>query len=378
MKDKICFSKTWVYLVLLVAAVAGFFYVTNYSNQQKLALNSQAATSSSIDSQDCKRKTGDLTATCQIRTTKNGNPSFNCNYLFRTKIASGVAIDGSGKNLYTYDCTSNQYITGKCCIAENYTIPLITLSISRAFTPTQTPIPTKTPTKTPTSTPMPTPTLTLSQILQSSANAFCENLRVKMWGANYKYASDYIYDQNGVLQRDSNGNKLVSCYKLLTSASYLLKNGSTCISESCFRCASTVASGSEANKCNSATPSCFTNTNMTDIQNIVNKFKTAQSTPKLSDYPNKNLLSTYYKYGNIVQTTYDKLDGNGCYLVKGEVRKQVTFSSQTTISSAPAVGICANKKVSAAYCLCATANSGFSVACDEVKRWVGENNFTQR
>jgi len=43
MKDKVCFSKTFTYLVLLVVAIVGFFLVVNYSNQQKLALNSRAS-----------------------------------------------------------------------------------------------------------------------------------------------------------------------------------------------------------------------------------------------------------------------------------------------------------------------------------------------
>ncbi|MEK7597903.1 MAG: hypothetical protein AAB441_04630 [Patescibacteria group bacterium] len=34
--DKICFPKTWTYLVLLVAAVVGGFWVINYANTQKL------------------------------------------------------------------------------------------------------------------------------------------------------------------------------------------------------------------------------------------------------------------------------------------------------------------------------------------------------
>lgn len=43
MKDKFCVSKTLTYLVLLVAAVVGTFYATNYANSQKLTSESQAA-----------------------------------------------------------------------------------------------------------------------------------------------------------------------------------------------------------------------------------------------------------------------------------------------------------------------------------------------
>jgi len=42
MKNKFCFSKTLAYLVFFVAVAVGFFLVVNYTNQQKLALNSQA------------------------------------------------------------------------------------------------------------------------------------------------------------------------------------------------------------------------------------------------------------------------------------------------------------------------------------------------
>jgi hypothetical protein len=43
MKDKFCVSKTLVYLVLLVAAVVGAFYLTQYTNNQTLTSDSEAA-----------------------------------------------------------------------------------------------------------------------------------------------------------------------------------------------------------------------------------------------------------------------------------------------------------------------------------------------
>lgn len=44
MKDnKICFNKTLTYLILLVGAVVGAFYVMNYANNQKVTQNTEAA-----------------------------------------------------------------------------------------------------------------------------------------------------------------------------------------------------------------------------------------------------------------------------------------------------------------------------------------------
>ncbi|MBI5127403.1 hypothetical protein HZA76_03020 [Candidatus Roizmanbacteria bacterium] len=43
MSDKICFNKTLTYLVLLVAAVVGAFYVMNYANSQNLGSTPKAA-----------------------------------------------------------------------------------------------------------------------------------------------------------------------------------------------------------------------------------------------------------------------------------------------------------------------------------------------
>src|SRR3989304_4984917 len=43
MKDKFCISKTLTYLVVLVAAVVGTFFLTNYVNNQKLTSESEAA-----------------------------------------------------------------------------------------------------------------------------------------------------------------------------------------------------------------------------------------------------------------------------------------------------------------------------------------------
>jgi hypothetical protein len=42
-KKKAYFSKTFIYLVLLIAVVAGFFLMVNYATNQKLSLNSMAA-----------------------------------------------------------------------------------------------------------------------------------------------------------------------------------------------------------------------------------------------------------------------------------------------------------------------------------------------
>jgi len=42
-KKKAYFSKTFIYLVLLIATVAGFFLMVNYATNQKLSLNSDAA-----------------------------------------------------------------------------------------------------------------------------------------------------------------------------------------------------------------------------------------------------------------------------------------------------------------------------------------------
>ena len=41
--DKICFPKTLTYLVLLVAAVVGGFYIMNYVNNNRLTSDSEAA-----------------------------------------------------------------------------------------------------------------------------------------------------------------------------------------------------------------------------------------------------------------------------------------------------------------------------------------------
>lgn len=43
-KKKAYFSKTFVYLVLLIAVVAGFFIMVNYVTNQKLSMNSEAST----------------------------------------------------------------------------------------------------------------------------------------------------------------------------------------------------------------------------------------------------------------------------------------------------------------------------------------------
>lgn len=58
-KKKAYFSKTFVYLVLLIAAVAGFFIMVNYATNQKLSMNSEASGTT------CKQRKGDWYRTKQ-------------------------------------------------------------------------------------------------------------------------------------------------------------------------------------------------------------------------------------------------------------------------------------------------------------------------
>lgn len=74
-KKKAYFSKTFIYLVLLIAAVAGFFLMVNYATNQKLSMNSEAAKGGDLCKNNggryyAKKDYGKENATCNQVTKK--------------------------------------------------------------------------------------------------------------------------------------------------------------------------------------------------------------------------------------------------------------------------------------------------------------------
>lgn len=93
MKDKFCVSKTLVYLVVLAAAVVGTFFLTNYTNNQKLTSNSEAA--------------GGKCYWASVKNYPNG-----CGTVTQ---AGSLA---QSYNLPFTEDTSRSTATSKCCVAQ--------------------------------------------------------------------------------------------------------------------------------------------------------------------------------------------------------------------------------------------------------------------
>jgi hypothetical protein len=131
--NKFCVSRTLVYLVLLVIAVVGAFYVMSYSNRQKLNLNSKASSpeaSKQIFFDDfCRKKTGNTRATCGLRSICVGTNRT----LYSPKTPCGYDINGDGK-------LNNMEIVGSCCVDGTVVPPTSTIAPTQtgASAPTQT------------------------------------------------------------------------------------------------------------------------------------------------------------------------------------------------------------------------------------------------
>ncbi|MDO9028308.1 MAG: hypothetical protein Q7U68_05545, partial [Candidatus Roizmanbacteria bacterium] len=110
MKDnKICFSRTLSYLVVLVVVVLGTVVVMNKVNEQKISQKSQAGELNILDHNKCKSKAKDVNAFC----ARNGN----CG-----QYAKPI------RSLINYDCDKNVFKVGRCC----------TPNISKSWLPTPT------------------------------------------------------------------------------------------------------------------------------------------------------------------------------------------------------------------------------------------------
>ncbi len=126
MSDKICFNKTLTYLVLLVAAVVGAFYVMNYANSQKLGGTPKAG------AQTCKGKGGSqwyrdttttaldkrlTTSTNDVTVTEIAGPYDDSYYadqglhcykvVYASKAPSGPTCKGKGGSEWFRDATAD-------------------------------------------------------------------------------------------------------------------------------------------------------------------------------------------------------------------------------------------------------------------------------
>ena len=111
-KKKAYFSKTFIYLVLLIATVAGFFLMVNYATNQKLSMNSEASfnkcqafrkTKKINNCQDVKKQSKDIRNFILCEPGKERDPKYiYCRAVNIDKGKDCRQVGGSGADWYSY------------------------------------------------------------------------------------------------------------------------------------------------------------------------------------------------------------------------------------------------------------------------------------
>ena len=127
MKDKVCISKTFVYLTLFIGFLVGLIYFLSYINSSKKVLNSKAEGITSIPNQlapspsPCSRRYDYLDIyDNKIHKAKTSNIKSNtCEYRVRAydKIGVGTAYENA---LTGYTCENGQFVKSKKCTPFYY------------------------------------------------------------------------------------------------------------------------------------------------------------------------------------------------------------------------------------------------------------------
>ena len=347
MKDenKICFNKTLTYLVLLVAAVVGAFYVMNYANEKKITTNTEATSSFYTASAQCKSE--------EQNTNEKAwcipGGSFNTIKAALDYVELKTGIKYSNKvRITSKKCTIVKYVLeGKCIVFTKKTTEVDT---------TTNPVPPviNQSDNNPTFTPTKCSTYGLTD-LPAGTKTKLKNYCLNKYGVKYGTGTG---DRSSGLRGSRTGT---GCYSLMTKTCATAPN---CETEDCLRCINDRVYNSN---CPVVAPKC--DPQATGIKAVVTQLKTAIASD--DDGYKKNRIDAARRkllnyYALRTTTGYDPAapknqNPGGCVLSLSKFSK-----------------LCNDKTVSQDYCSCATWSRTQDVVdedCKNVINWVDAGTY---